>query len=491
MPQERRVITAIPGPKSQALHERRLKVVPKGVGTTLPVYIDRAHGAIVVDVDGNQLIDMGAGIGVTTIGHTNDKVVEAATEQLDKLTRTLFTVTPYEGYVRVAELLAKHTPGDFEKKSVLVNSGAEAVENAVKIARKHTGRYGVAVLEHAYHGRTNLTMAMNFKAAPYSTGFGPFAGDIYRAPNSYPYHDGLSGADAAKRTIAYLEKTVGASDLACLVVEPIQGEGGFVVPAEGYLPALQEWCTANGIVFIADEIQSGMARTGEYFASTHFGLVPDLVLSAKGIAGGLPLAGVTGRAEIMDSALPGGLGGTFGGNPIACAAAIAVFEQLEAGGLAEAKRIEGVLKPALLDLQAQASRHRRRARDRRDARHRAGQARHRRAGRGQGQRRRGLRGQERRARADGGHLRQRAALPAEPGDQRRPAPRGGLGARRGARCFVTEPLGADGIVELAVVERSGFPEARHLGAAVLTDAGAGRRCASSATHARWCSRGRR
>jgi 4-aminobutyrate aminotransferase/(S)-3-amino-2-methylpropionate transaminase len=349
--QERRVVTAIPGPKSQALHERRLKVVPKGVGTTLPVYIDRAHGAIVVDVDGNQLIDMGAGIGVTTIGHTNDAVVEAATEQLDKLTHTLFTVTPYEGYVRVAELLAEHTPGDFEKKSVLVNSGAEAVENAVKIARKHTGRYGVAVLEHAYHGRTNLTMAMNFKAAPYSTGFGPFAGDIYRAPNSYPYHDGLSGADAAKRTIAYLEKTVGASDLACLVVEPIQGEGGFIVPADGYLPALQEWCTANGIVFVADEIQSGMARTGEYFASTHFGLVPDMVLSAKGIAGGLPLAGVTGRAEIMDSALPGGLGGTFGGNPIACAAAIAVFEQLEAGGLAEAKRIEGVLKPALLDLQ--------------------------------------------------------------------------------------------------------------------------------------------
>ena len=352
VPQERRVVTPIPGPKSQALHERRLKVVPKGVGTTLPVYFERAHGAIAVDVDGNHFIDMGAGIGVTTIGHTNDGVVAAASEQLDRLTHTLFTVTPYEPYVRVAELLAQHTPGDFEKKSVLVNSGAEAVENGVKIARKHTGRYGIGVLEHAYHGRTNLTMAMNFKAAPYATGFGPFAGDVYRAPNSYPFHDGLSGPDAAKRTIAYLEKTVGASDLACLVVEPIQGEGGFVVPADGYLPALQDWCTANGIVFIADEIQSGMARTGAFFASEHFGLVPDMVLSAKGIAGGLPLAGVTGRAEIMDSALPGGLGGTFGGNPVACAAAIAVFEQLEAGGLAEAKRIEGVLKPALLELQA-------------------------------------------------------------------------------------------------------------------------------------------
>ncbi len=185
------------------------------------------------------------------------------------------------------------------------------------------------MLDHAYHGRTNLTMAMNFKAMPYGLGFGPFAGDVYRAPNSYPLHDGLSGADAAARTISYLEKTVGAADLACLVVEPIQGEGGFMVPADGYLPALQEWCTANGVVFIADEIQSGMARTGKYFASEHFGLVPDMVLSAKGIAGGLPLAGVTGRAEIMDASHPGGLGGTFGGNPVACAAAIAVFEHIE------------------------------------------------------------------------------------------------------------------------------------------------------------------
>jgi 4-aminobutyrate aminotransferase/(S)-3-amino-2-methylpropionate transaminase len=350
--QERRLVTAVPGPKSQALHERRLAVVPVGVSSALPVYIERAHGAIVVDVDGNQFIDLGAGIGVTTIGHTDDAVVAAATEQLRGVIHTLFTITPYEEYVRVAELLAEHTPGSHAKKTVLVNSGAEAVENGVKIARKYTGRSGIAVLEHAYHGRTNLTMAMNFKAMPYSVGFGPFAGDVYRAPNSYPYHDGLSGADAAERTISYLEKTVGASDLACLVVEPIQGEGGFQVPADGYLPALQEWCTANGIVFIADEIQSGMARTGAYFASEHFGLVPDMVLSAKGIAGGLPLASVTGRAEIMDAAQPGGLGGTFGGNPVAAAAAIAVFDQIENHNLlAEAKRIEGVLKPGLLGLQ--------------------------------------------------------------------------------------------------------------------------------------------
>ena len=350
--QERRVVTAVPGPKSLALHERRLAVVPPGVSSALPVYIEKAHGAIIVDVDGNQFIDLGAGIGVTTIGHTNDAVVDAATRQLQDFTHTLFTITPYESYVRVAELLAQHTPGDHTKRSVLVNSGAEAVENGVKIARKHTGRNGIAVLEHAYHGRTNLTMAMNFKASPYSTGFGPFAGDVYRAPSSYPYHDGLSGADAAANTISYLEKTVGAGDLACLVVEPIQGEGGFMVPADGYLPALQEWCTANGIVFIADEIQSGMARTGKYWASEHLGLVPDMILSAKGIAGGLPLAAVTGRAEIMDSAQPGGLGGTFGGNPVSAAAAIAVFEQIEANDLlAEGARIGNTLTTALLDLQ--------------------------------------------------------------------------------------------------------------------------------------------
>lgn len=352
VPQERRIVTAIPGPKSLALHERRNAVVAAGAASTFPVYLERAHGAIVVDVDGNQFIDLGAGIGVTTIGHTDDNVVAAAGRQLGELTHSLFTISPYEGYVEVAELLAAHTPGDFAKKSVLVNSGAEAVENGVKIARKHTGRTAVAVLDHAFHGRTNLTMAMNFKAMPYKVGFGPFAGDVHHAPSSYPYHDGLSGADAAARTIAFLEKTAGASELACLVVEPIQGEGGFMVPADGYLPALQKWCTANGIVFIADEIQSGMARTGKYFASEHFGLVPDLVLSAKGIAGGLPLAAVTGRADIMDSAHAGGLGGTFGGNPVSTAAAIAVFRSIEDNGLlVEADRIESTLLPELLRLQ--------------------------------------------------------------------------------------------------------------------------------------------
>lgn len=351
--QQRKVVTEIPGPRSRELHERRLRVVSAGVGAALPVYIERAHGAVLVDVDGNHIVDFGAGIGVTTVGHTNSDVVRAAQEQLAEVTHTLFTVTPYEGYVRVCELLAEHTPGSFAKKSVLVNSGAEAVENAVKIARKYTGRRAVAVLNHGYHGRTSLTMAMNYKAHPYGTGYGPFPGDVFHAPSSYPYRDGLSGAEAAAVTIDYLEKHVGAVDLACLVVEPIQGEGGFMVPADGYLVALQEWCTAQGVVMVADEIQSGMARTGHYYASEIHGWVPDLVTTAKGIAGGLPIAAVTGRAEIMDASHAGGLGGTFGGNPVSCAAAIAVFDAIERDGLlAKARRIGERLGAGLRDLAA-------------------------------------------------------------------------------------------------------------------------------------------
>ena len=350
--QERRIVTSVPGPHSEALHARRQKVVSAGVSATYPIYISHAKGAILVDVDGNQYIDMGGGIGVTTIGHVDDSVVDAAIAQAHRVTHTLFTVAGYESYVRLCELLAEHTPGDFAKKSVLVNSGAEAVENAVKIARKYTGRSGVAVLDHGYHGRTNLTMAMNFKAMPYKLGFGPFAGDIHHAPNSYPFHDKLSGAEAAARTISYLEKKVGATDLACLVVEPIQGEGGFIVPADGYLPALQKWCNENGIVYVSDEVQSGIMRTGHYYASEFFGVVPDLVTTAKGVAAGFPIAAVTGRAEIMDASHAGGLGGTFGGNPMSAAAAVQVFEEIEKRDLLkEAQRVEKTLKGALLDLQ--------------------------------------------------------------------------------------------------------------------------------------------
>jgi len=348
----RKIVTPIPGPHSQALHERRMKVVSAGVSATFPIYAQRAYDAIVVDVDGNHFLDFTGGIGVMTIGHTNPAVVEAVSYQASQVTHTLFAVAGYEPYIRVCELLAEHTPGNFAKKSVLVNSGAEAVENAVKIARKHTGRTEVAVLHHGYHGRTNLTSAMNYNMHPYGTGFGPLAGSVHHAPNSFPYADGLSGAEAAERTISYLEKRVGVSQIACLVVEPVQGEGGFIVPAEGYLNALLEWCHDNGIVYVSDEVQSGMARTGAWFASEHFGIEPDLITSAKGIGGGMPIAAVTGRQEIMDSSHPGGLGGTFGGNPVSSAAVVAVFDEVTKRDLlGEARRVGATLLPALQDLQ--------------------------------------------------------------------------------------------------------------------------------------------
>lgn len=328
--------------------------VGHGVGATLPVYIDRAHGAILVDVDGNQLIDMGSGIGVTTIGHTNEALVRAVSEQVAKLTHTLFTVTPYTPYVEVCEILNAHMPGNFVKRSALFNSGAEAVENAIKLARKFTNRNEIAVFDHAYHGRTNLTMAMNFKNMPYADGFGPFAGSVTHVPMSYPFHDpeGMTGVEAAQRAINYMEKRIGSKNLAAVVIEPIQGEGGFIVPAPGFLKTLSQWTHANGIVLVADEVQAGIARTGKWFATEHEdGFEPDLMTIAKGIAGGMPISAVTGRAEIMDSSHPGGIGGTFGGNPVAAAAAVAVLRQIEAGGVLEkAVHIEDLLKPMLLAL---------------------------------------------------------------------------------------------------------------------------------------------
>ncbi len=333
LPQERRLVTAIPGPRSQELLRRKADAVAAGVGHTVPIAAVAAGGGVVVDADGNSLIDLGSGIAVTTVGNSHPRVVEAVQRQVAAFTHTCFMVSPYESYVAVAEALNRLTPGDHAKKSALFNSGAEAVENAVKIARRHTGRQAVVAFEHGYHGRTNLTMALTAKAMPYKTGFGPFAPEVYRAPLSYPFRDGLSGADAAQRAISTIEKQIGADQVAAIVIEPIQGEGGFIVPAEGFLPALAEWARENGVVFIADEVQSGFGRTGAMFASEHFGIVPDLVTTAKGIAAGLPLAAVTGRAEIMDSAHAGGLGGTYGGNPIACAAALAAIEAYETEGL--------------------------------------------------------------------------------------------------------------------------------------------------------------
>ncbi len=339
LPQERRLVTAIPGPKALALHERKGAAVASGVGVMLPTYVVAAGGGVVVDVDGNSLIDLGSGIAVTTVGNAAPRVVDAVSAQVAAYTHTCFMITPYEGYVEVAEALNRLTPGDFEKRSALFNSGAEAVENAVKIARVHTGRQAVVAFDHAYHGRTNLTMALTAKNMPYKQGFGPFAGEVYRAPMSYPFRDGgIDGAEAARRAMDVIDKQVGAGNVAAVVIEPIQGEGGFVVPAPGFLPALADWCRANGVVFIADEVQTGFARTGELFACMHEGVVPDLVVTAKGLAGGLPLSAVTGRAEIMDSVHVSGLGGTYGGNPVACAAALAVIETIEAEGLVQRAR---------------------------------------------------------------------------------------------------------------------------------------------------------
>jgi 4-aminobutyrate aminotransferase/(S)-3-amino-2-methylpropionate transaminase len=354
--EQRRVLrTSVPGPRSQELHARKSAAVAAGVGTTLPVYVVDAGGAILVDADGNQLIDFGSGIAVTTVGNAAPRVTEAVHAQVDRFTHTCFMVTPYEGYVEVCEALNRLTPGHHEKRSALFNSGAEAVENAVKIARRYTGRDAVAVFDHAYHGRTNLTMAMTAKNMPYKDGFGPFAGEIYRVPMSYPFREPaeIDGGAAAVRAITMLEKQVGTNRLAAVVLEPIQGEGGFVVPAPGFLTALAEWCSANGVLFVADEIQSGFARTGDMFACDHEGVVPDLITTAKGIAGGMPLAGVTGRAEIMDSVHAGGLGGTFGGNPVACAAALGAVATIEQEDLPEkARRIEHVMLPRLRSLAA-------------------------------------------------------------------------------------------------------------------------------------------
>ena len=351
--QERKLVTEIPGPRSVELLGRVRRSVARGIGITLPVFVTDAGGGILVDADGNQLIDLGSGIAVVNVGNAAPAVVQAVQEQVARFTHTCFMVTPYEGYLEVCEALNRITPGDHEKRSVLLNSGAEAVENAVKIARAHTKRDAVVVFDHGYHGRTNLTMAMTAKNMPYKDGFGPFAPEVYRVPTSYPYRDGLSGPEAAARSVASIEKYVGASNVACVVVEPIHGEGGFVVPAEGFLPAMAEWCRDNGVVFVADEIQTGFGRTGDLFACAHEGVVPDLITLAKGIAGGLPLAAVTGRAEIMDAPHVSGLGGTYGGNPVACAAALGAIATIETEDLpARAREIGDIMLPALRDLAA-------------------------------------------------------------------------------------------------------------------------------------------
>ncbi|MFG2288737.1 4-aminobutyrate--2-oxoglutarate transaminase [Streptomyces sp. NPDC048595] len=352
LPQERRVVTAIPGPKSQELWARKQATVAAGVGAVLPVFVKRAGGGVLEDVDGNSLIDFGSGIAVTSVGNSAEAVVRRATAQLADFTHTCAMVTPYEPYIEVCEQLAELTPGDHAKKSALFNSGAEAVENAVKIARAYTKRQAVVVFDHGYHGRTNLTMALTAKNMPYKHGFGPFAPEVYRVPLAYPYR-WLTGPEncaqeAAEQAISQITKQVGAENVAAIIIEPVLGEGGFIEPAKGFLPAIAEFAKDNGIVFVADEIQSGFCRTGQWFACEDEGIVPDLITTAKGIAGGLPLAAVTGRAEIMDAAHAGGLGGTYGGNPVACAAALGSLETMREQDLnAKALRIGEVMKARL------------------------------------------------------------------------------------------------------------------------------------------------
>ena len=357
LPQERRVVTAIPGPRSLELQARKTASVSDGVGTILPVYVTAAGGGVIVDADGNSLIDLGSGIAVTSVGNSATHVVEGVQEQVAQFTHTCFMVTPYEGYVAVAEQLNRLTPGDHAKKTALFNSGAEAVENAIKIARYHTKRQAVVVFEHGYHGRTNLTMALTAKSMPYKYGFGPFAGEIYRMPVAYPFRwptgPQNAGREALDEVIHKIEKEIGADQVAAILIEPILGEGGFIVPGDGFLPGLAEFARANGIVFIADEVQTGFARTGDMFACQHEGVVPDLITTAKGIAGGLPLSAVTGRAEIMDSVHAGGLGGTYGGNPVACAAALGAIRTIEENDLVgRARRIAEIMVPRLQEMQS-------------------------------------------------------------------------------------------------------------------------------------------
>jgi 4-aminobutyrate aminotransferase/(S)-3-amino-2-methylpropionate transaminase len=357
LPQSRHLVTEIPGPLSTAAMQRRKEAVAGGLGTAIPVIIKRASDAILEDIDGNRIIDLGAGIGVVNVGNAAPLVVQRVQEAVAAFTHTNFTTAPYMGYIEVCEALNRITPGNFKKKSLLQNSGAEAVENAIKIARHYTKRPAIVVFEHAYHGRTNLTMALTAKNVPYKEGFGPFANEIYRMPMPYPYRwlgdQATITEDALKMVTAKIEKEIGAHNVAAIIIEPIQGEGGFIVPPKGFLPGLQKFATENKIVFIADEVQSGFARTGDWFAVNDENVEPDMIVTAKGIAGGLPLAAVTARAEIMDSSHVGGLGGTYGGNPIACAASLAAIEIIESEKLVDrARHLETILVSALKEIQA-------------------------------------------------------------------------------------------------------------------------------------------
>ena len=345
IPQERKLVTEIPGPRSRELFERRKAAIPAGVANIHPIVTARASGAIIEDVDGNRLIDFATGIAVLNVGHTAPEVVEAAQKQLELDTHTCFHVTANEPYLDLAERLNALAPGDFEKRTMFANSGAEAVENAVKIARYATKRQAIVTFDHAFHGRTLLAMSLTAKVMPYKQGMGPFAPEIYRLPFAYPYRWPSGPEHCTEEALGYatdeMRKHIGVENIAAVIVEPIQGEGGFIVPAPGFLKGLAEFCQANGIVFISDEIQAGMGRAGRWFAIEDEDVVPDIVTIAKSLGGGMPISAITGRAELMDSVHVGGLGGTYGGNPVAAAAALAVLDKIEREDLLAAARRTG------------------------------------------------------------------------------------------------------------------------------------------------------
>ena len=343
----RRLLTELPGPRSRELEAERRKHVSDAFGIAMPVFIDRALGSLLVDVDGNHLIDFASGIAVTSVGAANPKVAKRAAAQLERFTHTCFMVTEYESFVDVCRWLNENTPGDFEKRTALFTTGAEAVENAVKVARAATRRPNILVFDEAYHGRTQLTMAMTAKENPYRLNFGPLPGSVFRAPTA-PAHTSPDGPGEALAQIEALLVQNGPETFAAMVIEPIQGEGGFIVQAPGFFTGLREIATRHGIVLVIDEIQAGMGRTGKLFASEHEGIAGDITLTAKALGAGLPLSAVTGRAELMNAVHTGGLGGTYAGNPVACEAALAVFELLEDGTLLEnAARIEAAVRGRL------------------------------------------------------------------------------------------------------------------------------------------------
>ncbi len=330
-----RIQTPIPGPNSRALSERRAKAVPRGLSHGTPIYVAKTEDAWLEDVDGNRYIDFAGGIGCANAGHRQESVVEAIQTQLDKFLHTCVQVTPYEGYIRLAERMNEITPGKFPKKTLFVNSGAEAVENAVKIARAYTKRPAIIAFEDAFHGRTMMTLALTSKTHPYKAGFAPFPGDVYRVPFAYCYRCSYNlkypSCDlyCARHLEDTFKRVVANEEVAAVIAEPVMGEGGFIAPPLDYFKVLIDLCHKHGILFIADEVQSGFGRTGTMFASEHYGVEPDLIVTAKSLGGGLPLAAVTGRAEIMDAPGPGGLGGTFAGNPLSCAAALATLDLFE------------------------------------------------------------------------------------------------------------------------------------------------------------------